>query len=344
MLTVSDITSFLFAWAPKALAWEKDNVGLIVGDPAQPVMSVLVTLDVTREIIDEAVERGANVIVSHHPPIFQPVKTIREDGIQGSLLALAIRSGIALIAMHTNADAAQQGLNAALAEELGLIDVRPLDSLDGLNRRLTVWIRCTGTAGEAVERFVLDNRHLRGFMRTDGEDVLVLEMDVEEWVVNDILTRIAAIPGASILEATRSRIVTSAHEHGIGAIGRLPEPAGADAFALIVRETLRCASVRTGNGNPARVIRTVAVCGGSGASLIGRAVAEGADAYVTADLKYHDFMDNQHDLLLIDAGHYETERPFIRRCAAILSEMRFPGSEKISILSTSKDTNPVRFV
>jgi putative NIF3 family GTP cyclohydrolase 1 type 2 len=132
--------------------------------------------------------------------------------------------------------------------------------------------------------------------------------------------------------------------YGLGAVGLLDEPLSARAFAARVREALDCEGLRVAACALDRTIQTVAVCGGSGASLIGRAIGAGADAFVTADLKYHDFTDAPRELFLVDAGHYETERPFVRVCAAILSEALFPDTENISILCASMVTNPIRFV
>ena len=344
MITVSEIVSHLFGWAPKSLAWEKDNIGLIVGDPSQPVTSVLVTLDVTDAVIEEAAALGANVVVAHHPPIFTPLKTLRSDVAAQAALMRAIRRSISIIAMHTNVDAAGSGLNAALAAELGLLDVRPLDGLDDLSRRVTLRIACERGSETSAILHCTDAGRLHAVIRNEQSGLFTLEVDVEEWSLTGLLSAVAVIPGVRLLDHTITRITTGTVTHGIGSVGRLPAPVAAGAFAAQVRDALGAQSVRVSTGDMDRPICTVAVCGGSGASLIGRAVAAGADAFVTADLKYHDFTEYRHALMLIDAGHHETERPFISTCAMILSGMHFPDTEKISIFTTATDTNPIRFV
>ena len=136
MPTAGKLESALFAWAPKALAAEWDNVGLLVGDPGREVRRVIVALDATADVIDEAVETGAELIVSHHPIMncaWHPVQTVRTDDRQGRDLSVLLRHDIAVICMHTNLDAARGGVNDVLAERLGLRELQPL-SEDGIGR------------------------------------------------------------------------------------------------------------------------------------------------------------------------------------------------------------------
>ena len=129
MSTVREVEQMLFAWAPRELAMEWDNVGLLVGDPDAPADRILVSLDITEAVVEEAVEMGAQLIVSHHPVMnctWHPVQTLRSDDRQGRIVTGLIRHGIAAICMHTNLDAAEGGVNDALAEKLGLEDVKPL--------------------------------------------------------------------------------------------------------------------------------------------------------------------------------------------------------------------------
>lgn len=267
MTTVNDILHLLLAWAPRHLAWERDNIGLLVGSGSAGVHRVLVCLDVTPETVREARERNADLIVAHHPLIFHPLRSIRTDDVAGRMFVDLLGAGISVIAMHTNADAAEQGLNTALAAQLGLSGVRPLE-------------------------------------RPRGDD----------------------------------------DRTGLGAVGRLLMPLPHDAFLAHVRTTLGCENLRYSRVDASRMITTVAVCGGSGSGLISEAVAAGADAYVTSDLTYHAFQDHRHVLLLVDAGHYETEAVFVSRCADVLEEALVENMRKIDILRTDHAVNPVRFL
>jgi dinuclear metal center YbgI/SA1388 family protein len=267
MTTVNDILQLLLAWAPRHLAWERDNIGLLLGAAETPVHRVLVCLDVTPETVREAQQRHADLIVAHHPLIFHPLRTIRTDDVAGRMLVDLLGAGISVIAMHTNADAAEQGLNVALAARLGLENVHPLEAPRDADART-----------------------------------------------------------------------------GLGAVGRLAAPMSHEAFLQHVRTALGCESVRFSNVDAPRRIATVAVCGGSGSGLISDAIRAGADAYVTADLTYHAFQDHRHALLLVDAGHYETEAVFVARCAEVLEQALVENTRKIDILRTDHAVNPVRFL
>ncbi len=268
MMTVNDILELLLTWAPRRLAWERDNVGLLLGSGSAEVHRILVCLDVTPETVLEARERGADLIVAHHPLIFHPLKHIRTDDVSGRMLADLLAAGISVIAMHTNADATERGLNDALASQLGLVDVHPLER-----------------------------------------------------------------PRADTLPGT-----------GLGAVGRLATAMQADVFLRHVRSSLAAEGLRHTPVAPGRMIETVAVCGGSGSGLIADACVAGADAFVTADLTYHAFQDYRHALLLVDAGHYETEQVFVARCADVLEEALVENKRKIDILRTDQSVNPVRFL
>lgn len=130
MTTVREIESFLYGWAPRELAESWDNVGLLVGDPEAAVERVLVALDITPQVVDEALERGCQLIVAHHPVMncaWHPVQTVRADDRQGKTLTALLRGGVAAICMHTNLDAAEGGVNDQLAKALGLTDTIPLN-------------------------------------------------------------------------------------------------------------------------------------------------------------------------------------------------------------------------
>ncbi|MBN1446816.1 MAG: Nif3-like dinuclear metal center hexameric protein [Bacteroidetes bacterium] len=258
--------SGLLEWAPASLAWERDNIGLLIGSADREVTRVLVCLDVTAEILTEAVQRGAQCIVAHHPLIFHPLKSIQTDTTHGALLAGLLRANISVIAMHTNADAARGGLNTGLAALLGIRNGRRLDAID----------------------------------------------EVEQ-------------------------------EQGIGVVGDLAEALHVRDFLSAVKKALGCSVLRCTPFAEDRLIRRVAVCSGAGSSYVPAAVATGADAFVTADLTHHTFLDFQSDILLVDAGHYETERLFISLCAEELQRRFFEDTQKIDILRTHTDTNPVWF-
>ncbi len=259
-MKVKDIAQILEENIP--LSWQEsyDNAGLVVGDPEAEVEGVLVALDATEEVIQEAVEVGATMVVTHHPIIFSPIKRLVCANRQQRAIALAMRHGIALYAAHTNLDSAPaQGLSHHLARLLGL----------------------------EVER--------------------VLEPSKEEGV-------------------------------GIGVVAHFKEPMETRAALVLIKERLGAKVLRHSTPRIDKVTK-VAICTGSGGSLIAIAEAEGADLYLSADFKYHDFVDADR-MILVDAGHFETEIFAIDILFEILSK-------KISTFAPRKSAcakNPMHYM
>lgn len=229
-MRVSDIMGIMEGIAPRRLAEAWDNPGLLVGTPTKEVRKVYVTLDVTEELIEEAEREHVDLIVAHHPMLFRAIKAIRTDQPLGRMLQRLLAADIAVLAAHTNLDAAVGGVNDILAGRLGLRESAPLQPLED--------------------------------------------------------------------EGT-----------GLGRIGVLEKTLSEEDFITHVKEALGISALRmAGGAKPERRIRKVAVCGGSGADFIQRAVFLGADAYVTGDVKYHDGqMAKEYDILVLDAGHKPTE-------------------------------------
>lgn len=252
MTTVREIERALFDWAPRELAMDFDNVGLLVGDPDAQVNRALVSLDITEPVVEEAARIGAQLIVSHHPVMnctWHPVQTLRTDDRQGRILTGLIRSNIAAICMHTNLDAAEGGVNDVLADKLGLSVVLPLSQ-------------------EKIGRY----------------GVLKCEIPLVD-------------------------------------------------FVRSVVKSLGCNGARySDRGRP---VHRVAVGGGACAEYIQHAVALGCDTFVTADLKYHEFLDST-EINLIDAGHFPTEDLVCREVIERLSAM-FPTVEFVKTTSHCRE-------
>ena len=228
--------------APKGLAEKWDNPGLLVGDLDQEVRKILVCLDASDRIIEQAIDLGADMIVSHHPLIFKPIKKIRTDLPLGRRLKLLLNHDIAVLAAHTNLDAAEGGVNDVLAKKIGLTEVEP---------------------------FVLSSQ--------DGET-------------------------------------------GMGRMGRLFSPLTIQEISRQVRQALPVSHVRVASAG-SRIVRKVALCGGSGAEFIGKAASLGVDAYVTGDVRYHEAQHGvEQGMHVIDAGHFGTEFPVVARLKARLEE------------------------
>lgn len=336
--TISEIAKALETWAPPGSAQSYDNVGLQVGDGSRPVQRALIALDLTPAVIEEAHQHDATLIITHHPLIFKPLPTLTPDGFVSGLALRLAEAGIALYSIHTNLDAAPGGVSFALAEHLGLHDVRFLDTFGESLYKLATFVppshldvvrealEQAGASQSRVYEAVATASPLRDFSRpgetappgtgtTRGDRASVVEIKLEVEVARWDLSRIVrALKAAHPYEEVSYDVYPVEQPNtqvGLGAVGRLAAPMPLAAFLAHVTERLQAGSLRY-VGNPETTVETVAVCGGSGSSFTRHALHAGADAYVTADVTYHKFfevldLDGQPRMALIDAGHYETE-------------------------------------
>lgn len=337
-MTVSDVLRFLDTWAPAALQQPYDNTGLQVGDPDAAVDTALVALDLTHAVLDEAEALGARLVVTHHPLIFRPLKRIAPGPGPAGLAYRLAAGGIAHVAAHTNLDALDGGVSFALAEDLGLEDVRLLDMFADQSVKLAVFVPVThaeavrvalaeagaGRAGRYADcAFAAPGtgtfRALDGanpFLGSVGTLERADEVRLEAQVLRARLpATLRAVRAAHPYEEVAFDVIPieqAGSDVGFGAVGTLPEAEDGAAFLSRVCERLGEAAVRYA-GDLARPVHRVAVCGGSGSDLVGRALAAGADAFVTADVTYHRFFDaldaaGRPAMLYVDALHYATER------------------------------------
>ena len=369
MPTIRDVSQPLEAWAPPGSAQDYDNVGLHVGDASREVTSAVVALDCTPQVLEEAKELGAELIITHHPLIFGRLSSVTADGFVSNLALRLAESGVALYCIHTNLDAAPGGVSFALAEQLGLTDVDFLDGYDESLVKLVTFV--PNDAFEAVRSAIAEAGAGRigdydacafttdgtGYFRPgDGTDPHIgqaggdlqsvserrLEVQVERWSLRPVL---AALKTAHPYEEVAFDVYPvkgKTSQAGLGTIGTLPEPEPMTAFLERVTSSLDAGNLRWA-GDPDAVVKRVAVCGGAGSDFVGVARAAGADAYVTSDVKYHEFFnvlnnDGHPDMALIDAGHYETEAVTERILIDYLSE-RFPDT---TFHRTKHRTSPMR--
>lgn len=334
---VRDILRFLNQWAPPGVMMDYDNVGLLTGSVSQQVTGILVCLDVTDQVVKEAREKSCNVIISHHPLIFQKIGSVTQDTGQGQILYELVRSDISLIASHTNLDAALDGVSFALANTLGLDNLQFLDQNYTIRRK----IRVTTAHPNSDEILKLLNYY-------SGEDAHYWEVDSEEKGLksyealldkHQVPALMAALQKEEILaDGTLQEVALEnpSGNFGMGVLGEYPDRGlSKEDFLNIVCNTLDVKAIRY--SGDAKTIRKVAVCGGSGAFLIRKARKVGADAFVTADLKYHDYF-MEPGMLLVDAGHFETEIPIVETIQQELSQ----AFEQLPVYCTTLSTNPVQ--
>lgn len=351
-------------WASPVYQESYDNSGLQIGDPRQEVENILLCLDFTEEVLSEAITRKCQLVIAHHPLIFKGLKRISPENAQGRMLLLAAQKGIALYALHTNLDNIQGGVNAMMAERLGLETAQVLSPKPQTLGKLITFVPSghLNTLSEALFQagagkigpYSHCSFYQKGtgtFLPENGSNPYSgqkgkLSHEQEERL--EVIYPLAL--EARIIKALRTHhpyetpafdcIVLNNHhpEIGSGQIGHLPQEMDKDQFLQFLRERFHSPAIRF-NAEFAGKIKKVAVCGGSGSFLIAAALKAGADALVTADVKYHNFFEPGSHLLVADIGHYESEVYVKEWIARFLTE-KF---RNIAVHLCETDTNAVSY-
>jgi dinuclear metal center YbgI/SA1388 family protein len=349
--SVGDWLRILDGFFPPALAEEWDNVGLQVGDPSWPAGRAMVALDPIAAVIEEAVELGCGLVVTHHPLVFRPLARVDASQPVGAVVARALAARVAVVACHTNADAARPGVSDALAEALGL-RVTGVLRQGRTNRdvKLVTFVPAEAT-GKVLDALAMAGAGVIGeythcsfrvrgtgtFLPSERATPAVGDQgaltEVEEDRVEVVLPRdrlagaVSALIAAHPYEEVAYDVYPLVGTDGLGP-GRLAETADSLTVGGL---TERCrerlgSGVRTA-GDLGRTARTVALCGGAGAFLIPEAIRAGADVLVTGDVKHHQALDAvAGGLSVIDAGHHGTEWPFVTTLAGVMRNA-VPGAE-----------------
>lgn len=364
MTTVADLARVLEAVAPLAYQEFYDNAGLQCGDPRTEVTGVLISLDCTLAVVEEAIRRGCNVVVAHHPVVFKPLKRLTGANEVEQTLIKAIKNDVAIYAAHTNLDNVAAGVNRKLAQKLGLEQLRILDPKSGQLAKLAVYTppayadqlltalyaAGAGQIGNYTDcsfRFAGHGTFTPGpdtnpFQGKQGQPEQVEEVRVEVLLpLHHQRAILSAMRTAHPYEEVAYDLIRLENEHqevGSGMIGELPEALSPGEFRARLRQALGVPVVKhTAFDKP---IKKVALCGGAGSFLTSKARAAGADAYVTADLKYHEFFSAEGQLMLCDVGHFESEQ-FTSDLFQDLLTANFTSNFAVLIAETP--TNPVRY-
>lgn len=349
-LSVRDVCRKLEEWAPAGLAYSWDRSGLSVGTPGQPVLGVLACLTVTREALARAREAGADLIVSHHPLIWDPLERLDPQDPHTRLCLDAAHGGLAVFSLHTNLDVAPGGVNHVLAQTLGLREMRPLfEAPHAGHVKLVTFVpephlaavrEAVSAAGAGIigayTHCSFSTPGTGTFLPGAGADpysgergVVNEEAEVrfETLVAKARLAGVlAALQAAHPYEEVAYDVVSLENVDpavGLGARGVLDEPMTLGAFAGHVRNALGLEQLRFA-GAPGNPVRSVAVLGGAGGSEAGKVPAD-IDVFVTGDVKYHDALSAlERGLAVVDAGHAGTERGIVEVIASYL-RAAFPG-------------------
>ena len=364
-MQISTVTGFLESLAPTAWQESYDNAGLLTGDGSWECKGVVTTLDVTEAVVEEAVARGCNLIVAHHPIIFKGLKGLTGKNYIEKTVIAAIKQDIAIYAIHTNLDnVVSGGVNGRIASRLGILGGKPLLPREEVLQKLHCFVPLDHLETVRAAVFAAGAGHIGGYSEcsysvegagtfTGGEGTQPFagmpgsrhtEKESRlEVVVPAHLSRqvIKAMIAAHPYEEVAYDLVPLANTHpdvGSGLIGELAEPMEEKAFLDLVRQAFKVPVIRhtrlTG-----RPVKRVAVCGGAGSFLISKALSAGANFYITSDVKYHEFFDANDQLVVADIGHFESEQFTIDLLFDILRE-KF---RNFAVHKSDIKTNPINY-
>lgn len=362
--TIKDICSYLEAIAPQSLQEDYDNAQLILGSPHKKVSQVLLTLDCTEAVLDEAKKIGCELIIAHHPIIFSGLKKITGEHYVERIVTKAIKEDIAIYASHTNMDNTIHGVNHQIAKKIGLKNASILQPSSGQLLKLYTYVpkshseqvkkalfkagagqignyeECSfefqGTGSfkprNSAQPFIGHNNEL------SSVEEVKLEVLLQQHIKNSVLQALESVHPYEEVAYELVSLENSQHEIGAGLIGELEQSLSLKQLLTHFSSKMKAKGIRYTKSDKKKYKR-IAICGGSGAFLINRAIQAGADAFITGDLKYHDFFEGDNRLSLIDIGHYESEQYTPRLFYDILSKKMPTFALHISKINT----NPIKY-
>jgi dinuclear metal center YbgI/SA1388 family protein len=363
-MQLKQITQYIESFAPLAFQESYDNAGLIIGNPEDLISGILITLDITEDVLDEAIQKNLNLIVSHHPVVFSGIKKLNRKNMVERCVAKAIKNDLAIYSAHTNLDSVQGGVNSKICEKLNLQDCRILSPIQNFLKKLVTFVpvdhadelrtalfdagagqignydscsyNLTGLGTFRGNEQTNPFAGLRNQFHTEQEVRIetVFPKNLQAKVVQALLKVHPYEEVAYDIYPLDNEFLTA----GSGMIGVLPEPLSELEFFGKLKETFHCEVIRhTSFLN--KPVHKIAVCGGSGSSYLGKAMAEQADVYLSGDFKYHQFFDSENRIVIADIGHYESEQ-FTKEVFYELLTKKFP---KFAVHLTGCNTNPVNY-
>ncbi|MDP2301711.1 MAG: Nif3-like dinuclear metal center hexameric protein [Ignavibacteria bacterium] len=364
------ISKHLEEWAPLGAAWNKDNVGLQAGKLEREIKNILLTLDVTAEIVDEALTKNCNLIISHHPLLFFPIKKLNFDNDSRSqIIEKLIKHDITLLSYHTNLDFTKDGVSFQLAKRIGLTNIEFLSPSSTKRKKVVVYVPLNSVEVVAEALFKMGGGSIGDYSKCSNQinikgtflgselsnpvigqkgnfetvDEIRLEVIFDEWNINNAIKTIKEVhpyeePAFEVYEIDNPNF-----QYGAGAIGLLKEELDENDFLLKITNDLSLSNLRFTKGSGEK-IKKVAVCGGSGSDLLSTAINQKADAFITADVKYHTFQDAEGKICLIDAGHFETEVPVLQEVKNRIDYFLLSHQSNSQVLLSEKRTNPIEYL
>lgn len=364
-MKIAEVISLFEGFAPRTYQESYDNSGLQVGNPEDEVRGALLTLDITEAVVDEAIAKGCNLIIAHHPVIFSGIKSLSGQNYVQRIVQKAIKSDVNLFAVHTNLDNMRNGVNEKIASKLGLINTRILAPTNGNLYKLQTYVPVAQSDTVRDALFVAGageigkysecsfsasgngtfkgDENTKPFIGTPGgERETVEEIKLEVVVPAHLKNKVhSAMLSAHPYEEVAHEWILLQNvnpEIGAGVVGELENPVSEIEFLNLLKTNLKAEIVRHTalSGAP---VRKVALCGGSGSFLLNNAINTQADIFISADFKYHQFFDAEGKIVIADIGHYETEQFTVEIFDAILKKKNVT----FAVLFSTLDTNPIKY-
>ncbi len=363
-MKIQQIITFLQDWAAPAYQESYDNAQLICGDASASVRKILVSLDATEEVVDEAIRKGANLIIAHHPIVFKGLKKLTGSNYVERCIIKAIKHDIAIFAIHTNLDNISSGVNKEISNRLSLENTRILAPKTQILSKLITFVPIENAQAVAQAMFdagagQIGNYDMASF-KSEGKGSFrplknanphigsennyeeVKELKLEVLVENHVLSSvIQAMLEAHPYEEVAYDIIALQNAHpyvGSGMIGTLEKELSLADFLELLKAKFGVKALKY-TGDLSRSVKTVALCGGSGIFLLQNAIRSKADVFLTSDVKYHEFFDAENKLSIVDIGHFESEQFTID---LILRKLQ-AHIDGIAMETSETKTNPVNY-
>lgn len=363
-MNLKEICSLLDSSVPLSFQEGYDNSGLQTGLPEKEISSALLTLDVTDQVLDEAINKGCDLIISHHPLIFSGLKRITGSSMTERLVLKAIRNDIAIYSAHTNLDVFENGVSRKMAEKLNLNNIKVLSPLKNRLIKMVTYIpeshfeKVTAAIFEAGAGVIGNydncgfnvpgtgsfrgNEESNPFIGERGKISYEKELRFETVLFSYLKEKvIKALLKAHPYEEVAYDLYNLENDNiniGLGCIGEFHETLDENDFLKLVADVFNAKGIRFSELT-GRKVKKIALCGGSGASLISQAMSSGAEAFLTADIKYHNFFDADNRILLVDIGHFESEIFSIE----ILYDLVIKKFPKFAVRFSETNTNPINY-
>lgn len=363
-MRIKEVISYLESLAPLSSQESYDNCGLIVGDKNTEISQGLISLDCIESTVDEAIEKGCNLIISHHPIVFGGLKKLNGKNYVERTVIKAIKNDIAIYAIHTNLDNYRFGVNREIGERLGLENIQVLAPKKNVLSKLVCFCPTVNSEGVLNSMFdagagsignysncsfksngegtFMPNTEANPFSGTAGELSTVKEDRLEVLVSNHKVSGVVrAMIDAHPYEEVAYEVYPISNvnqSEGSGMFGVLNEPIELTDFLTKIKETFDCGIIRHTNST-GKMIQKIAYCGGSGSFLLDNAKRIEADIFITGDFKYHEFFDAEDEIVIADIGHFESEQ----YTSMLLERILTKKFTKFAVLVTEINTNPINY-